>query len=60
MPDVYNEQVKNSDAGLKSALAAQATAKLEVDKLRPLVDGKVVSDMQLKQLRLIIMLLQLR
>ncbi|MCT4328228.1 efflux RND transporter periplasmic adaptor subunit [Elizabethkingia anophelis] len=48
MPDVYNEQVKNSDAGLKSALAAQATARLEVEKLRPLVDGKVVSDMQLK------------
>ncbi|MCT3801867.1 efflux RND transporter periplasmic adaptor subunit [Elizabethkingia anophelis] len=48
MPDVYNEQVKNSDAGLKSALAAQATARLEVKKLRPLVDGKVVSDMQLK------------
>lgn len=48
MPDVYNEQVKNSDAGLKSALAAQATASLEVEKLRPLVDGKVVSDMQLK------------
>ncbi|HAY3536365.1 efflux RND transporter periplasmic adaptor subunit [Elizabethkingia anophelis] len=48
MPDVYNEQVKNTDAGLKSALAAQATARLEVDKLRPLVDGKVVSDMQLK------------
>lgn len=48
MPDVYNEQVKNSDAGLKSALEAQATARLEVKKLRPLVDGKVVSDMQLK------------
>ncbi|MCT4203968.1 efflux RND transporter periplasmic adaptor subunit [Elizabethkingia anophelis] len=48
MPDVYNEQVKNSDAGLKSALAAQATARLEGEKLRPLVDGKVVSDMQLK------------
>ncbi|MDV3859143.1 efflux transporter periplasmic adaptor subunit [Elizabethkingia anophelis] len=48
MPDVYNEQVKNSDAGLKSALAAQATARLEVEKLRPLVDEKVVSDMQLK------------
>ncbi|MET7036918.1 efflux RND transporter periplasmic adaptor subunit [Elizabethkingia miricola] len=48
MPDVYNEQVKNSDAGLKSALAAQVTARLEVEKLRPLVDGKVVSDMQLK------------
>lgn len=48
MPDVYYEQVKNSDAGLKSALAAQATARLEVEKLRPLVDGKVVSDMQLK------------
>jgi membrane fusion protein (multidrug efflux system) len=29
-------------------LAAQATAKLEVEKLKPLVEGKVVSEMQLK------------
>lgn len=46
--DVYNEQVNNSKASLEAALAAQATAKLEVEKLKPLVAGKVVSDMQLK------------
>ncbi len=47
-PSVYNEQVNNSEAALKSALASQASAKLEVDKLKPLVDGNVVSEMQLK------------
>lgn len=46
--EVFNEQVNNSNAGLKSALAAQANAKLETEKLRPLVEGKVVSDMQLR------------
>lgn len=46
--EVFKEQVNNSTAGLESALAAQATAALEVEKLRPLVEGKVVSDMQLK------------
>lgn len=47
-PSVYNEQVNNSDAALKVALANQATAKLEVEKLKPLVEGKVVSEIQLK------------
>lgn len=47
-PSVYNEQVNNSDAALKAVLASQATAKLEVDKLKPLVEGNVVSDIQLK------------
>lgn len=47
-PSVYNEQVNNSEAALKSALASQASAKLEVDKLKPLVAGNVVSEMQLK------------
>ncbi|MGU3374458.1 efflux RND transporter periplasmic adaptor subunit [Chryseobacterium sp. M5A1_1a] len=47
-PSVYNEQVNTNEAGLKAALAAQETARLEVEKLRPLVEGKVVSDMQLK------------
>lgn len=47
-PSVYNEQVNNSDAALKAALASQATVKLEVDKLKPLVEGNVVSDIQLK------------
>lgn len=47
-PSVYNEQVNTNEAALKSALAAQETARLEVEKLKPLVEGKVVSDMQLK------------
>ncbi|WP_330747010.1 efflux RND transporter periplasmic adaptor subunit [Chryseobacterium sp. CP-77] len=47
-PSVYNEQVNTSKAGLKSALANQASAKLEIEKLKPLVEGKVVSEMQLK------------
>lgn len=47
-PSVYNEQVNNSDAALKAALANQANAKLEVEKLKPLVEGNVVSDIQLK------------
>ncbi|MFN0254053.1 efflux RND transporter periplasmic adaptor subunit [Pedobacter ureilyticus] len=46
--DVFNEQVNNSQATLKSALAAQATAKIEVEKIKPLVAEKVVSDIQLK------------
>ena len=46
--EVFNEQVNNSNAGLKSALAAQANASLEIEKIKPLVEGKVVSDMQLR------------
>lgn len=46
--DVFNEQVNNSQAVLQNALAAQAAAQLEVDKLEPLVEAKVVSDMQMK------------
>jgi membrane fusion protein, multidrug efflux system len=46
--DVFNEQINNSRATLKSALAAQATAKIEIEKIRPLVAEKVVSDIQLK------------
>lgn len=46
--EVFKEQVNNSQAGLKAALAAQANAKLEVEKVRPLVEGNVVSDIQLK------------
>ncbi len=46
--DVFNEQVNNSQANLKAALAAQANAKIEVEKIKPLVAEKVVSDIQLK------------
>jgi len=47
--EVFQEQVANSDAGLKAALAAQTSAKIEMEKLKPLVDGKVVSEIQLKE-----------
>ncbi|MEN5085617.1 efflux RND transporter periplasmic adaptor subunit [Sphingobacterium faecium] len=46
--DVFNEQVTNSKASLQSALASQANAQIELEKIRPLVQGKVVSDLQLK------------
>jgi membrane fusion protein (multidrug efflux system) len=46
--DVFNEQVNNSQAALKTALAAQENAKIELEKIRPLVEGKVVSELQLK------------
>lgn len=46
--DVYNEQVQNSQAALKTALAAEETARIELEKIKPLVSGQVVSDVQLK------------
>ncbi|REG99459.1 efflux RND transporter periplasmic adaptor subunit [Flavobacterium aquicola] len=46
--DVYGEQVNSSRASYKSALANLETAKLEVEKIRPLVEGNVYSDIQLK------------
>lgn len=47
-PEVYEEQVNSSNAALKAALANQASARVEVEKTRLLVEGKVVSDIQLK------------
>ncbi|SFF09924.1 membrane fusion protein, multidrug efflux system [Chitinophaga sp. CF118] len=46
--DVFNEQVNNSQAALRTALANQANAKLEVEKIKPLVEGNVVSKLQLE------------
>jgi len=46
--EVFNEQVNTAQAALKSALANQATAKIEVDKIKPLVEGKVVSKIQME------------
>lgn len=46
--DVYNEQVRNSQALLSAAMSAEENARIELDKIRPLVAGKVVSEMQLK------------
>lgn len=46
--DALSEQVNSSKAALKAALAAQENAQLEVSKIKPLVTGKVVSEVQLK------------
>lgn len=44
----YQEQVSNSAASLMAAKANEEKAKLEVDRLSPLVQNNVVSDIQLK------------
>lgn len=44
----YRELVNNAEGALNAAEAALINAKLEVEKLAPLVEGKVVSDYQLK------------
>lgn len=46
--DVYNEQVRTSQAMLNAALSAEENARIELEKIRPLVAGKVVSEVQLK------------
>ncbi|MEL1254118.1 efflux RND transporter periplasmic adaptor subunit [Flavobacterium sp. DGU38] len=46
--DVFAEQVNSSRAAYKSALANLANARLEVEKIKPLVEGRVFSEMQLK------------
>lgn len=44
----YREQFNNATASLHAAEAAIVNAKLEIEKLTPLVQNKVVSDIQLK------------
>ncbi|QNF33747.1 efflux RND transporter periplasmic adaptor subunit [Adhaeribacter swui] len=44
----YKEQLNTALAGLHAAEAELVNAQLEVDKLEPLVQNKVVSDVQLK------------
>jgi membrane fusion protein (multidrug efflux system) len=44
----YRAQLNNALAGLHATEAAVANAQLEIDKLTPLVQNKVVSDYQLK------------
>lgn len=46
--DIYAEQVSNSRAAYEAALAAEKNAQIEVEKQRPLVEGKVYSELQLK------------
>lgn len=44
----YREALNNATGSLNAAEAAVINAKLEVEKLTPLVDGKVISEYQLK------------
>ncbi len=44
----YREQLNNAIASLKAAEAALSNTELEIEKLTPLVENKIVSDYQLK------------
>ncbi|WP_245552118.1 efflux RND transporter periplasmic adaptor subunit [Chitinophaga pinensis] len=44
----YREQLNNAKAALHAAEASVLNAQLEIDKVTPLVNNKVVSDMQLR------------
>ena len=44
----YRQQYNNAKASLNAAEAAAINAQIEVDKLTPLVQNKVVSDYQFK------------
>lgn len=46
--DVYNEQVNNSKAAHQAAIAEEQSAKIELEKVRPLVEGKVYTQLQLQ------------
>lgn len=45
--DVFAEQVNNSKAAYQAALAAEQSAKIELEKVKPLVEGKVYTQLQL-------------
>lgn len=47
-PDVFIEQVNNSKAAYDVALAAEQSAKIELAKVKPLVEGKVYTELQLQ------------
>ncbi|ANH83776.1 efflux transporter periplasmic adaptor subunit [Niabella ginsenosidivorans] len=45
---LYNEALNNAKASLLAAQASMQKAQVDVDRLKPLVDNSVVSDVQLK------------
>lgn len=46
--DVFYEQVQNSEAALKAASATEESARIELEKIKPLVEGKVYTQLQLQ------------
>src|SRR6266487_651754 len=47
-PRVYSEQLNNAKSNLRAAQANMERAKVEVDRLTPLVENNVISEVQLK------------
>jgi membrane fusion protein (multidrug efflux system) len=47
----YQEQLNNAQSSLQAALANVQKAQVEIDRLVPLVDNKVIADVQLKTAR---------
>jgi membrane fusion protein (multidrug efflux system) len=47
-PRVYNQQLNNATSNLHAAEANMERAKVEVDKLTPLVENNVISEVQVK------------
>lgn len=47
-PRVYSQQLQNSNSALAAAKASMQKAKLEMERLSPLVDAKVISPIQLQ------------
>ena len=47
-PRPFEEQLNNAKANLQAAGASMENAQINVDKLKPLVENRVVSDVQLK------------
>lgn len=45
---VYNEEVKNAKSSLAGAVANMQKAQVDIDRLSPLVENNVISDVQLK------------
>lgn len=45
--DVYQEQVNNSRAAYETALASERQAAIEVEKIKPLVEGRVYTEQHL-------------
>lgn len=47
-PRVYSQQLQNTNSALAAAKASMTKAKLEMERLSPLVDAKVISPVQLQ------------
>jgi membrane fusion protein (multidrug efflux system) len=47
-PRVYNQQLNNATSNLRAAQANMERAKVEVDRLTPLVENNVISEVQVK------------